>query len=77
MARSSPVVAHNSGGPLETVVDQETGYLLPKSESQWSEVILSLMSDQELRFKLGAQARNHIIRNFSLETMENKLGELL
>lgn len=77
MVRSSPVLAHNSGGPLETVVEGKTGYLLPKTASLWSEKILLMMTDSDLRFRLGVQARNHIMRNFSLETMENKLGELL
>ena len=29
------VIACNSGGPLESVADGETGYLLPPDEKKW------------------------------------------
>ena len=32
-----PVLAHNSGGPIETVADGETGYLLSSNPQDWAE----------------------------------------
>ena len=36
------VMACNSGGPLESVKDGETGFLLPPDETKWGNKIVEL-----------------------------------
>ncbi len=44
-----PVLAHNSGGPKETVINGETGYLLDNNPENWAEKMFLLWKDQKLR----------------------------
>ena len=41
------VIACNSGGPLETVDHETTGYLLPPNATVWSEHIAGLLFQQD------------------------------
>lgn len=43
MACGLPVIAVNNGGPQETIIDGQTGFLRPAVEDEWTEAIVSLM----------------------------------
>lgn len=67
-----PVLATNSGGPLETILDPETGRLRRPTPEIWAEALgelVSLTSDD--RRKLGDAARRRVNDVFTLK----KLGE--
>lgn len=77
-----PVVATNTGGPVETVVDagsledasqtdeNGTGLLRPANKVLWSKAIESLLnSDPATRRKLGENARKRLIEKFSVQKM--------
>lgn len=73
MAAHKPVVACNSGGPVETVVDGLTGFLCDPSPTEFSKAMLKLASDHDLAVKMGKQARDHVVQKFSTKTF----GDLL
>lgn len=74
-----PVVACNSGGPVESVVDpgkegegkaQRTGYLLPPDPALWTEALLSVLAlSPAERVEISAVAQARVEELFSLESM--------
>jgi glycosyltransferase involved in cell wall biosynthesis len=53
MACGTPVVAVAEGGPLETVRDGETGYLVPREPRLFGDAVARLLSDEALCAQLG------------------------
>jgi len=68
MACALPVVAVGEGGVLETVVDGVTGRLVPRDERAFGAAVSTLLADDELRRRLGEQARDHVIERWSWES---------
>ncbi len=70
-AMGRPIVATDHGGAQETVIPNETGWLVPPNDSTaMAEALhqaLSLTDDQ--RVTLAARAMNHVHENFSREKM--------
>lgn len=68
MACSLPVIASDVGG-IGEVVNEANGILVKNEIGQIQEAILKLVSDRDLRAKLGAQGKKIIKQDFSLERM--------
>ena len=68
MAAGKPVVSTNRGGPRETIVPRETGYLVDPDDARgMADSVLRLLADDDLRAQIGLAARDHVIRNFSAD----------
>jgi len=68
MSCGKPVVACNTGGTPEAVVDGETGILVaPESVDALRKAIADLSVDPALRSRLGANAREWVLSRFSIE----------
>ena len=66
MAHGKPVVASAVGGLLDLVVDGETGLLVPpRDPAALRRALERLLSDPELRRRLGAAARERARERFS------------
>jgi len=77
MATGKPVIATAHGGPLETIVDRETGYLVSATEpSDMANALQTLAQDAHLRHHLGKQARQHVAQNFSFDQHINAFEDL-
>ncbi|MFP4057852.1 MAG: glycosyltransferase family 4 protein [Candidatus Brocadiia bacterium] len=77
MACAKPVVATRSGGMVETVVDGETGYLVPRrSPKALAERILPLLHDKGLACHLGRRGRERAERLYSRERMARETAAL-
>lgn len=63
----TPVLASNSGGPKETVLEKETGFLLSKRPEDWAEKMAVLCSDQKTRKEMGQKGRENVINQFSFK----------
>nr|XP_034990951.1 alpha-1,3/1,6-mannosyltransferase ALG2 [Zootoca vivipara] len=68
-----PVIAVNSGGPLESVVNNETGFLCDPLPTQFSESMEKFMKDPALKKTMGAAGRTRVLEKFSLEAFTEKL----
>ena len=67
-----PVLATNSGGPLETILDPETGFLRKPTVDTWADAIEDLvLLNPGQRHQMGETAKKRVKAMFSL----NKLGE--
>jgi len=80
MLAEVPVLAANSGGPLETVVDGRTGWLRPPEEiSNWTEVmqqVLHHIPNSQLK-GMGAAGRERVTTEFSESKMASRLDQEL
>lgn len=78
MLAGVPVLAANSGGPLETVSEPETGWLRSVDHvEQWTEVmqqVLHGLSDTQLK-QMGEHGRRRAKEEFSETKMAKRLDE--
>ena len=71
-----PVLATNTGGPLETVLEGETGYLRRPVVEEWSDALLNLVTMSERdRKKMGSTARERVHERFSLKTLGREMDQ--
>eukprot|EP00439_Symbiodinium_sp_Y106_P078643 s1569_g17.t1 len=71
-----PVVAVNTGGPLESIVDGETGFLRAQEPEAWAEPVEKLLkdaADPALRKRFGEAGRQRASTCFSLEAFGKAL----
>ena len=70
MAAGKPVVSTCSGGPEETVVHGETGYLTPVGEVEpIAEAVIYLLKNPQRAREMGIKGRRRVQRLFSLDRM--------
>ena len=70
MAASKPVVATNTGGIAEVLVENKTGFLVaPGDIKTMSENLINLLRNKNLRDKIGQNAKNSLGSAFSLSNM--------
>jgi len=68
MATARPIVATRQGGPLEMVLNGETGYLVsPDDPRPMAEAILSLLQAPEQARAIGRSGRHRCERYYSVE----------
>lgn len=72
MASSKPILSVDEGGPKETILQGETGYLV-SDEREMAEKMLILARDSELAEKIGGKGRLHVEKTFSDEVFISKL----
>ncbi|XP_078279762.1 alpha-1,3/1,6-mannosyltransferase ALG2 [Rhinoraja longicauda] len=68
-----PVIAANSGGPLESIQDRVTGFLCQPSPSCFAEAMEKLVRAPELRAKMGEAGRTRVLQTFSADAFEEQL----
>ena len=78
MAARLPVVAYRVGGVPESVVDRETGFLVPTGDvGAAAEAVCGLMADSALRHRMGEAGRRRVLQHFTAEASARKVGELI
>ncbi len=78
MARGLPVVSTRLTGIPELVRDGENGRLVdPESVDQLAAALADLLADAELRTRLGAAAREAVVREYDLTTNTAELAVML
>lgn len=78
MACGTPVVAWNSAGPSETIVDGVTGFLAkPYVLEDFGRKITTVVTDHDLKKRLGANALSHALSNYTWERHVDKLEKAL
>jgi len=77
MAASLPVVATDTGGTSELVIDGLTGFLIqPGDAAALGNRIGRLCDDAEVRRKMGEAGRRQIVEHFTTERMARKFEAL-
>ncbi len=72
-ATSKPVVAFKVGGVTDIVLDKQTGLLVEPDASELAKALLTLLSDESLRDKLGRHGKRFVSENFSWNTSAQKM----
>jgi glycosyltransferase involved in cell wall biosynthesis len=65
MACETPVIAVNEGGYKETILEKETGFLVPRDPNEFVKKIKYLIDNPNFSIKLGKRGRKHVKNNFS------------
>lgn len=68
-----PVIAVNSGGPLESVADGETGFLCEPMAEAFSKAMQRLVREPQLRRDMGQAGRGRVQDKFSLQAFSDQL----
>ncbi|XP_077159098.1 alpha-1,3/1,6-mannosyltransferase ALG2 [Paroedura picta] len=73
MYMQCPVIAVNSGGPLESVVNNVTGFLCNPLPNQFAEAMEKFVRDPALKRTMGTAGKARFIEKFSSEAFSEKL----
>jgi glycosyltransferase involved in cell wall biosynthesis len=77
MAAGKPVVATAPGGPSETVVEGETGYLVrPSDPEETAAAVENLLADPEKRVRMGDAGRKRACEVFALPRYVRQFEDL-
>lgn len=72
-ARRLPVVATDTGGISDIVVNEETGFLVPiRDAAAIAKALLALVENSELRTRCGIAARKRVEEHFLVDHMVGK-----
>ncbi|XP_008776717.1 uncharacterized protein LOC103696780 isoform X3 [Phoenix dactylifera] len=74
MAARKPVVACNSGGPVETIKHEVTGFLCDPNPLDFATSMAKLISNPEMAETMGKEAYHHVSENFSTKTFGEQLN---
>lgn len=78
MACETPVIACHPGGTDETIIHNETGFLINENDqSSLIEYIKKFLDDPELSIKMGKKGRERIQKFFELESKNQELRSLM
>lgn len=74
-----PVIAVNSGGPCETIVDGVSGFLQPATATDFASAMRKFIGDggDELRHKLGEAGNQRVQQCFSFDSFTVKLDGIV
>jgi len=77
MAAARPVIAVDHGGPTETIVDGETGFLRAPTAEAFGEALATVLADPARARRMGEAGREHVRRHFSRRAFGDRLESLL
>jgi alpha-1,3/alpha-1,6-mannosyltransferase len=77
MYMRKPVIACNSGGPLETVRDQDTGFLCDPHPEAFAAAMVRFVKDKDLAREMGSSGHEHVRLHFSYEAFKNQLNNII
>ncbi len=78
MAMGCPIVSMNNGGPAETVIEGETGYLVPpENPDALADRVIALLRDPALREHMGRAGRDHVVAHFTAHGFARQFSQLI
>ena len=77
MYKRRPVIACDSGGPLETIVHDETGFLCSPTSESFSRAMHKLVERPALAKKMGQKGREFVVDRFSAQSFQSNLNDVL
>ena len=73
-----PVIAGNSGGAPETVIDGETGIVVDgSSERSVATGLVEILDNPERAAAMGARGREHVVQSWTWEVMAARARRIL
>lgn len=72
-----PVIAVNSGGPLETVEDGVTGFLCNPDAESFAAAMQKFVKDPSLSLTMGDAGKENVVRKFSFDVFAQHLHNIV
>ncbi|KAJ3333416.1 Alpha-1,3-mannosyltransferase-like protein [Blyttiomyces sp. JEL0837] len=72
-----PVIAVNDGGPVESILDGETGFLREPREAAFASAAAELVKTPRLKKDIGENGRKRVLEKFTLEAFVVTLDKIL
>lgn len=69
MACGTPVAAMREGGYAETIVDGETGFLLPRDAALWASTLQSALADPSRLERMGEAGIRHVQKSWTWDAL--------
>lgn len=76
MAMGKPVVAINSSGPKEIIVNGQTGYLVDFSLDEFAEKIIDLLDSPQKARRMGEEGRKRVLSNFTWKKSAQRMEKI-
>ncbi|OIW05295.1 hypothetical protein TanjilG_03684 [Lupinus angustifolius] len=77
MAAYKPVIACNSGGPVESIKNGVTGFLCNPTAQDVSLAMTRFLEDPQFSERMGKEARRHVVESFSTKTFGQHLNRYI
>lgn len=77
MYMEKPVIAMKSGGPLETIDDETTGFLCDEDASSVAEAMLKFIKSPDLAKVMGSAGKERVKKHFSFQSFANTLNGMV
>jgi alpha-1,3/alpha-1,6-mannosyltransferase len=77
MYAGTPVVAVRSGGPVETILDKQTGFLCEPTAESFGQALAKLLQDPDKTAAMGKAARKHVTDTFGKDRLQTEWKDLL
>ncbi|EFO91482.1 hypothetical protein CRE_11767 [Caenorhabditis remanei] len=77
MYLGTPVIAVNTGGPRETVRDNETGFLVTQTAESFAGKMIELLQDEAKYQRLSEEGPKWVQQMFAFEAFSRKLDEIV
>ena len=77
MYMKRPVIAVNSGGPLETILDGGTGYLCEPTPEAFGSRMKELYENEGRAAEMGEMGKKHVIDNFSFPAFTKRFNDIV
>ena len=77
MYMKRPVIAANSGGPRETVIDGETGFLCEPDPQSFAEAMQKFFKDKSLSREMGISGHKHVTHKFNSTAFKENLDDIV
>ncbi|KAL3995125.1 Glycosyl transferases group 1 family protein [Acanthocheilonema viteae] len=71
------VIAPNSGGPRETIIDEETGFLVEENPNSFAEKMAELVKDKRKTEAMGNAGRKRVESVFAMDNFAVQLESLI
>ena len=78
IAAGTPVIGSNVGGIPDIIIHGKTGLLVEqKSPQEIADSVIKILSNKNLAKNLIKNAKNHISKKYSWDTIEKEFSELI
>ncbi|KAE9621602.1 putative hexosyltransferase [Lupinus albus] len=77
MAAYKPVIACNSGGPVDSIKNGVTGFLCNPTPQDFSLAMTRFIEDPQFAETMGREARKHVVESFSTKTFGQHLNRYI
>uniref|UniRef100_A0A158P710 Alpha-1,3/1,6-mannosyltransferase ALG2 n=1 Tax=Angiostrongylus cantonensis TaxID=6313 RepID=A0A158P710_ANGCA len=72
-----PVIAVDSGGPRESIVHGETGFLAKQTPQEFAKYMVIVVRDENLRWRISENGQKRVREFFAFDAFSNRLDRII